>query len=134
MSLQQTEISYTVQARGSVGEIVDRLTVELKNRGFGILSNIDVRKTIKEKIGEDMSAYVILDVCNPRHAKDALDAHKEVGLVLPCKITVYEDRGRNWVSLYRPTEAIKVLGFSDLDALARQVETELRGALDAIAH
>ncbi len=132
-ALHQTEIGYTVQVSGTVPEIVEGLTLELKKRGFGVLSNIDVSRVIKEKIGEEMSSYVILDVCNPRHAKRALDSHKEVGLILPCKITVFEDKSRIWVSLYRPTEALKVLGFSDLDSLAEEVEKELEGALDAIA-
>ena len=132
-ALQQIGIGYKVQARGTVPEIVEELSLELKKSGFGILSNIDVKKVIKEKIGEEIDSYVILDVCNPRHAKRALDAHKEVGLILPCKITVFEDKGRTWVSLYRPSEALKVLGFSDLDSLAQEVEEELKGALDTIA-
>ena len=101
------------------------------------LSNIDVKKIIKEKLGEDMNSYVILDVCSPRHAKKAIDVHKEVGLILPCKITVYEDlangMGKTVVSLYKPGEAIKVLGFEDLRSLAEEVERELTEAVNAVA-
>ena len=124
MSIQRT-IGFTVRASGTVAETVQKLTEELKKKSFGVLSNIDVRKIIKEKLGEEMDSYVILDVCNPKHAKKALDAHKEVGLVLPCKITIFEDRGKVWVSLYKPTEAIAVLGFEDLKPLAEEVEKEL---------
>jgi len=124
MSIQRT-IGFTVRASGTVAETVQQLTEELKKKSFGVLSNIDVRKIIKEKLGEEMDSYVILDVCNPKHAKKALDAHKEVGLVLPCKITIFEDRGKVWVSLYKPTEAIAVLGFEDLKPLAEEVEKEL---------
>ncbi len=127
-----TSIGYTVESHQSVAETVEKLTGELKKRGFGVLSNIDVRKVILEKLGEKLDPFVILDVCSPRDAKRAIDAHKEVGLVLPCKITVYDDHGKTKVSLYKPTEAIKVLGFSDLDPLAEEVEGRLKDSLDAI--
>jgi uncharacterized protein (DUF302 family) len=125
-------VGYTVEARGSVGEVAQNLIKAFGAKGFGILSNIDVQKLIKEKLGQDMDGYVILDVCNPNHAKRAIDAHKEVGLILPCKVTVYQSGGKVLVSLYRPTEAIKVLGFADLNPLAVQVEEELKGAIDSL--
>jgi uncharacterized protein (DUF302 family) len=117
---------------------VESLALELKRRGFGVLSNIDVKKIIKEKLGEEMRKYVILDVCSPTHAKKAIDAHKMIGLVLPCKIVVFEDEeaesrgGGAVISLYRPTQAIKVTGeFGDLEPLAREVERQLVEAIDA---
>jgi len=131
MNEQKKRIDYTVRAGASVQQVVDSLAEQLKRRGFGVLSNIDVKKIIKEKLGEDMSSYVILDVCSPRHAKKAIDAHKEVGLLLPCKITVYEDSGAVWVSLYKPTEALKVLDAVDLSPLALEVERELKAAVDS---
>jgi uncharacterized protein (DUF302 family) len=131
-SQQSRAIGYTVEISGTVGEVTQQLIKEFGAKGFGVLSNIDVQKILKEKLGAEMESYVILDVCNPRHAKKAIDAHKEVGLILPCKVTVYQDQGRVWVSLYRPTEAIKVLGYSDLNSLAAQVEEELKGAIDTL--
>jgi len=133
MSIQRS-IGFTIQYRGTVPEAVQNLTEELKKRSFGVLSNMDVRKIIKEKLGEDMDSYVILDVCNPKHAKKALDAHKEVGLILPCKITIFEDRGSVWISLYKPTDAIAVLGFEDLKPLAQEVENELSQAMMSVSN
>ena len=127
------DLDYTKEARGQIPEIVESLGKELKQRGFGVLSNIDVQKLIKEKTGANMDPYVILDICNPVQAKRALDAHKEVGLALPCKITVYRDGERSLVSLYRPTKALSVLGFDDLQSVAELVESELRAAVDAVA-
>jgi len=132
MSIQKT-IGFTVQFRGTVPEAVQKLTEELKKRSFGVLSNIDVQKIIKEKLGEDMDDYVILDVCSPKHAKRALDAHKEVGLILPCKITIFENGDSVWISLYKPTEAIAVLGFEDLKPLAEEVEKELSTAIMSVS-
>lgn len=125
-------IEYSRQSAAPVRRTVEKLTQELSKRGFGVLSNIDVKKIIKEKLGEDTEEYVILDVCSPKHAKRAIDAHKEVGLILPCKIVVYEDDGRTLISLYRPTKAIEVLKLFDLNPLAQEVESELKLALDAI--
>ena len=132
-TIQIKKIAYTLELTGTVAETAQRLTKELNSRGFGVLSNIDVQKIIKEKLGEHIDSYVILDVCNPTHAKKAIDAHKEVGLVLPCKVTIFENHGKVLVSLYKPTEAVKLLGFTDLDPLASQVENELRAAIDVLA-
>lgn len=126
-----SKADYSVEAHGTLEQVVQRVTKELSLGGFGILSNIDVKKLIKEKLGEEMDGYVLLDVCSPRHAKTALDMHKEVGLILPCKITVFEDNKKTWISLYRPTQSIKPLGFSDLDVLADRVEKELIRAVDS---
>jgi uncharacterized protein (DUF302 family) len=137
MSNVQTRISYKVESTEPVADVVERVTLELKKRGYGVLSQIDVKKMIKEKLGEDMSDYVILDICNPKHAKRAIETHKEVGLILPCKITVHEEfeagKRRTAVSLYKPSEAIKVLSFDDLRPLAEDVEKDLIEAVDAVA-
>jgi len=132
-TIEIKKIAYTLELNATVAETAQRLTKELNSRGFGVLSNIDVQKIIKEKLGEHIDSYVILDVCNPTHAKKAIDTHKEVGLVLPCKVTIFENQGKVLISLYKPTEAVKLLGFTDLDPLASQVESELKGAIDALA-
>ena len=125
-------VGYTVEARGTVGDVTQRLTKHLGARGFGVLSNIDLQKIIKEKLGQEMEGYAILDVCSPGFAKKAIDAHKEVGLVHPCKVTVYQDHGKVWVSLYKPTEAVRPLGFAYLNPLASEVEEELKKAIDSL--
>lgn len=127
------DLDYTKEVVGAVPQVVEKLSQELKRRGYGILSNIDVQKVIKEKTGADMENYVILDVCSPLHAKHALEAHKEVGLALPCKILLYKDKGKTLVSLYRPTKALSILGFEDLEPTAETVESELTAAVNAIS-
>lgn len=133
MSEQIERISYTRKLNGPITSLVEQLSKELGTRGFGILSSIDLQKRIKEKLGEDIEGGVILEVCNTKHAKRALDAHREVLLALPCKIVVYERAEKILVSLYKPTESIKQLGFPDLYPLAEQVERELKEAIDALA-
>jgi uncharacterized protein (DUF302 family) len=127
------KIAYTVSSSEPVQAAVDKLTEELRKLGFGVLSVIDVQRVLKEKIDVDIGNYVILDVCSPKHAKRALDAHREVGVALPCKICVYSERGLTKVSLYRPTEALRPLGFDDLEPLAEEVELSLKAAVDAVS-
>jgi uncharacterized protein (DUF302 family) len=127
-------LAYTVQSvKPSVPETVEALTEALKQVGFGVLGNINVAKIIKEKTGKTIDDYVILEVCNAKDASVALSAHKEVGLMLPCKVVIYKEGTGASVSLYKPTEAIKSLGITDLNALAEEVEEQLIRAVYSIA-
>ena len=128
-----TQIAYTKQTSKTVQQTLETLTDALKQRSFGILATINVSKIIKEKTGNTIDDYLILDVCNPKDANNALTLHKEVGLALPCKIIIYKDKDKTTVSLFRPTESIKILGFSDLNTLAQTVESNLIQAIDATA-
>ncbi len=125
------QIAYTTQTSKTVPQTLEALTGTLKERSFSILSTINVSKIIKEKTGTDIDDYLILDVCNAKDASHALSLHKEVGLVLPCKIIIYKDNEKTKISMYRPTESIKVLGFSDLKELAQDVEHHLKEAIDS---
>ena len=128
-----TQIAYTKQTSKTVPQTLETLTDALKQRSFGILATINVSKIIKEKTGNTIDDYLILDVCNPKDASNALTTHKEVGLALPCKIIIYKDKNKTTISLFRPTESIKTLGFSDLNTLAQTVETNLIQAIDVTA-
>jgi uncharacterized protein (DUF302 family) len=128
-----TQVAYTKQTLKTVQQTLETLTGALKQRSFGILSTINVSKIIKEKTGNTIDDYLILDVCNPKDANNALSLHKEVGLILPCKIIIYKDIDKTVISLFRPTESIKTLGFSDLKELAQDVEHHLKEAIDAAA-
>jgi uncharacterized protein (DUF302 family) len=124
-------LTYSAQTSKSVPKAIEDLTEALKQKGFGVLSNIDVARIIKEKTGKTIDDYVILEVCNAKDASYALSLHKEIGLMLPCKIVIYKDSDATHILLYRPTEALKHLGLSDLTALAEDVEAKLKQAVDA---
>lgn len=116
-----------------VREVVDKLTQKLSGRGFGVLSYIDVENIIKQKLGENIGDYVILDVCSPSHALRAIRIQKQVGLILPCKVVVYAEDGMTRLLLYKPTSSITVSrAFSELTTLAEEVETTLVDSIDAI--
>ena len=80
--------STDVTVKGSMDEVIDRVTEALKAQGFGILTRIDVDSTLKTKIGVDFRPYVILGACNPGLAHQALGARPDVGMLLPCNVTV----------------------------------------------
>lgn len=113
--------------------VLDLLAEKLKQKGFGILSKIDVQSVLKDKTGADVGPYVILDVCKPDSAKKAIEAHPEIGMVLPCKILVRSEGKTTKVSLYRPTEMIVRAGFTDLAQLAREVEQDLKSVLEGVS-
>lgn len=125
-------VDYTIASKKEVPEIALKLRELLSKKGYGILSTIDVQKIMKEKNDEFIEPYIILDVCNPAHAGTAIAKHKEVGLVLPCKVSIYKDGEVTKVSLLRPTEAIRMMGYDDLESLAGSVEDDLQKTIKSI--
>jgi len=101
---------------------------------WGVLSVIDVTKILAEKLKVEFDDYVILDVCNPVLAHRGLTINKQAGLILPCKIVVYSDKGRTKVSLYRPTVALSTAsslpGYDKLNTLANESEDALKKIID----
>ncbi len=110
---------------------VEQVTAALKEQGFGVLTEIDVKATMKKKLDVEFQKYVILGACNPPLAHRALSAEPAIGLLLPCNVIVYEDeaQGGSVVSLVDP---IAMLGFVDNPALA-PVAQEARTRLEKVA-
>ncbi len=105
---------------------------ELAKDGFGILTEIDVKATLKKKIGVDYDNYVILGACNPPFAYKALRAEKEIGLLMPCNVIVYEVAGKIFVSAILPSVAIGALDNLSLSDIAKEVEEKLKKAIDSV--
>jgi uncharacterized protein (DUF302 family) len=102
----------------------------LKQEGFGVLTTIDVAKTLKEKIDRDFRRYVILGACNPVLADRALHADLDIGLLLPCNVIVYErDAGASTVAAMAPLAAMDLVGNPDVTAVAKEADAKLRSAL-----
>jgi uncharacterized protein (DUF302 family) len=104
----------------------------LKKEGFGILTEIDVREKMKEKLGVDMNKYIILGACNPPYAYKAILAEENIGLTLPCNVIVYEKGNKTVLSIIRPTVAMQMLNNVELQAVAETVEGQLKKVFDAI--
>ena len=124
---RQVELSYE--------EAVQRITEALKTQGFGILTEIDVKATLKKKLDKDFTKYVILGACNPVLAYQALSDDPAIGLLLPCNVTVYEDpaSGKVLVSILDPGTMVEVTGRKELEPVAQEARARLQAALDTLA-
>jgi uncharacterized protein (DUF302 family) len=112
---------------------VERTRAELAKEGFGVLTEIDVRETLKRKLDVDFRPYVILGACNPPLAFQALTAERDIGLLLPCNVIVYADErpGRSVVAALDPVVQLRLTGKAALEPLAREVRARLERVLAA---
>lgn len=124
---------YRKQVGLSYEAAVQKVREELKKEGFGVLTEIDVKETLKKKLDVDFDKYVILGACNPPFAYRALKAEREIGLVMPCNVIVYEQNGKTFVTATRPTVTMNVVKNEELGGLAGQVEEKLKKVIDAVA-
>ena len=104
----------------------------LKNEGFGILTEIDVKETMKEKLGLDKNNYIILGACNPQNAYKAILTEENIGLMLPCNVIIYEKGSKTVLSVIRPTVAMQMIENSELQIVAEAVEAQLKKSFDAV--
>jgi uncharacterized protein (DUF302 family) len=103
----------------------EKVTEALQNEGFGILTTIDVKDTLKQKLNVDFQNYVILGACNPLFAHRALQTEEEIGLLLPCNILVYEKEGKTIVALFDPSVIKAISEKKELHSLADEVQQKL---------
>jgi len=113
-------------------QAVQTVTAALKDEGFGVLTSIDVKATLKAKIGADFKRYIILGACNPKLAFEALTNENDVGLLLPCNVVVYErNGGGSVISAIDPVAMLAITGRDDLAPLADDVKGRLTRAMNA---
>ncbi len=124
---------YTKELQGTFSEAIERTKAALKQEGFGILTEIDVQATLKEKINVDSDRYTILGACNPKLAHQAMLTEREIGLMLPCNIILYEHDGTLFVSVILPTVAMKMINNKELQEVAKIAEGKLIKVIDAVA-
>tara|TARA_B100000508_G_scaffold4874_3_gene3880 strand:- start:1242 stop:1625 length:384 start_codon:yes stop_codon:yes gene_type:complete len=110
---------------------IEKVTEVLASEGFGVLTTIDVKATMKKKLDVDYENYTILGACNPQFAHQALQAEKEIGLLLPCNIIVYQTGEEVYVSAMLPSVAMSMVDNEELKDIATQVEDKLKAAIDA---
>lgn len=118
---------------GSFEHAVDQIVDALQAEGFGVLSDIDVAATLKQKLDEDMPPYRILGACNPSLAHKALSNEPSIGLLLPCNVVVREDNdGRVHVDFMDPRAVLKLVDNSAIDELAREVRKRLERVITLV--
>ena len=113
-------------------DAVERVRALLKEQGFGVLCEIDVAKTMKEKIGAEFRPYLILGACNPQLAHRALSAESHLGLLLPCNVVVQSQDGKTVVSAVDAAKMLDVVGNPALRDVAEDANSRLQSALDAL--
>jgi uncharacterized protein (DUF302 family) len=115
----------------SYDEAIEKVTEELKNEGFGILTEIDVKETLKKKLDVDFRKYRILGACNPPLAYKALQNEENIGVMLPCNVIVQEKQdGSVQVSAINPMVAMKTVGNESLSEVAEAVTRKLENVIN----
>ena len=113
-------------------EVVEKTRAALKEEGFGVLCEIDIKEKLKEKLGVNFRNYVILGACNPPLAYETLQQEINIGLLLPCNVIVYEADGQTVVSAVDAAKMLSVIGNPQLESTARTVNEKLRRVIDGI--
>ncbi len=114
-------------------DAVVRATESLAEEGFGVLTEIDVKATLKKKIDVDFRRYIILGACNPQLAHQAMTGEPFIGVLLPCNVLVMErDGGGSIVAALKPTAAFSLVDNPDVAPIAEQVEEKMRRVLDRL--
>lgn len=134
MDVTQIPYGFKKTVALSVQDADLRLRDELKKEGFGILTEIDVRATLKEKLDVDFRPYKILGACNPPLAHQALISETDIGLLLPCNVIVYEgdEEGTSVVGVLDPKVQLGITGRKDIDHLADEVRARMVRVLAAL--
>jgi len=116
-------------------QAVERAREELAKEGFGVLTEIDVKATLKKKLDVDFRPYIILGACNPPLAHQALSAVPDIGLLLPCNVIVYatDDPGRSLVAAIDPVPQLALTGNEDIGPVAEQVRGKMTRVLEGLA-
>ena len=112
--------------------VVERVKAALKDQGFGVLTEIDVKATMHDKLAVEMEDYLILGACNPPLAYRALEVDPDIGLLLPCNVVVRADGGTTLVQAIDPQTMVAVTGRSDIKPIADEAAARLRAALDIL--
>ena len=122
----------TTRVREPFAETVERVRAALKDQGFGVLTEIDVHATLRDKLGEEMEDYLILGACNPPLAHRALGIDREIGLLLPCNVVVRSDGGDTVVEALDPQVMVAVSGQPAFKPVAEEAAGRLAAALDTL--
>ncbi|MCJ7545689.1 MAG: DUF302 domain-containing protein [Deltaproteobacteria bacterium] len=118
----------------SYEDAVTQVRDALREEGFGVLTEIDVKETLKKKLDKEFRKYVILGACNPPYAYRSLQADLDVGLLLPCNVIVYEtDDGKAYVAAINPVSALEIIQSRELKDVAQEVSEKLRRVIKQLA-
>lgn len=131
--METTKYGFKIELNLSYEEAIEKVTEELKKEGFGVLTEIDVKETLKKKLDVDFRKYKILGACNPPNAYQALQAETDIGLMLPCNVIVYEGKaGATVVAAVDPMASMRAVENIGLEATALEVRRKLQRVIEAM--
>ena len=124
---------FSKTVKGSFEEVLEKVTASLKNEGFGILTEIDVKETLKKKLDVNFRKYKILGACNPPFAYKALQAEDKIGIMLPCNVIVQEiGEGVVEVAAVDPIASMKAIENKELYGIAAQIQEKLKNVVHSL--
>ncbi len=125
--------SFSIRLEGDIAEIEQGVVRALKDEGFGVLTEIDVQSTLKNKLGVEKRPYKILGACNPVFANQALEAEPDIGLLLPCNVVLREEQdGAITVAFMDPVAVLKLVDQDGIENLAMEVRSRLERVKQAL--
>jgi uncharacterized protein (DUF302 family) len=130
--MRETAVAYETETDLPFDQAVQSCRDALAREGFGVLTEIDVQATLKKKLDVDRDPYLILGACHPPSAHRALTAVPEVGVLLPCNVTVSRENGKTVVRAMNPKAALGILNNPALDDVACEVAAALRRVVEAV--
>lgn len=131
--MNKIQLGLTVKLNVPYDEAILRATAALKDEGFGVLTEIDVKETLKKKLNVDFHRYVILGACNPPLAHRALQTDPDIGLLLPCNVIVYEEGSGSVVSIIDPLGMVGFLGNPALEPVAAEARARLDRVVEKLS-
>ena len=121
---------FSKKIKGTFNQVLEKVSAALKKEGFGVLTEIDVKETLKRKLDVDFHNYMILGACNPPFAYKALLAENKIGIMLPCNVIVQEDKkGEVEVAAVDPLASMKAIENPELLGIAQQVQEKLKNVV-----
>ncbi len=129
-TVSSMEYAMKMRTQDAISDVEERVREELAEEGFGVLTEIDVQATLKQKLGVDREEHRILGACNPALADQGLAAEPDLGVLLPCNVTLYAgDDGGTIVSAMKPTAALELVGNPEVEKIARDAEARVWRAI-----
>ncbi len=128
--MNNTSYGYSKKVDYNFEEVINKTKQELKSEGFGVLTEIDIKNTLKNKINVDMDNYTILGACHPPSAYQSIQSEIEIGLMLPCNVIVYQKNNQVFVSAIKPSVAMGMVENAELDEVASDIESRLKKVID----
>ncbi|PEN11458.1 hypothetical protein CRI94_15605 [Longibacter salinarum] len=128
----QTAYYYTREIDLPIDEAEERVREALSEEGFGVLTEIDIKATLKKKLDADFHPYKILGACNPPAAYEALQAEDKIGTMLPCNVILQEKDGHTEVAAVDPVASMQAVDNPDLEPIATKIRDKLRSVLDRL--